>query len=140
MISSVIAEYGYLIKWLGIVSTFTFLASLFCIPWIIYKLKDDYFLHLHKQHKKEDEHPLLFILLRLLRYLMGSILLSAGILMLFLPGQGLLTMILGLSLLDFPAKQRAVDSLLQLQSLRKALNWIRDKEDKKPFIFPEAND
>jgi hypothetical protein len=130
-----LTEYEAYIEGIGFISFLSFFASLLIFPWIIGRLKEDYFLKLHTHKKREDEHPLVFLLLHLLRYILGAILLTAGILMLFLPGQGLLTIILGLSLLDFPGKQKLVDWLLRKKFLQTALNWIREKEHKKPFLF-----
>ena len=124
---------------LGIVSTATFFLSLLIIPWIINRLDTDFFLHLHEQTKKEDEHPVMFILLRILRYLTGCILITAGILMLFLPGQGILTIILGISLIDFPGKQALRDRLFGFHSVQNGLNWIRGKGDKPDFLFTSLN-
>lgn len=136
---TLLSDYGDLITWVGVISSFCFFASLAIIPLVICRLHDDYFFHIHEHSKNEDLHPLAFALLRLLRYLLGAILLVAGFLMLFLPGQGLLTMILGISLLDFPGKQQAVDKLLQIQSIQNSLNWIRKKGNKNTFTFPETN-
>ncbi len=133
--TSFLTDYESYIKGIGFISFLSFIASLLIFPWIIGRLKADYFLQLHKHNKREDEHPLVFIFLRLLRYLLGAVLLAAGFLMLFLPGQGLLTIILGLSLLDFPGKQKAIDWILRKEFLQTSLNWIREKENKPPFLF-----
>jgi len=130
-------EYGSIITSLGIISTCTFFLSLLIIPWVICKLDTNYFLHLHEHTKKEDEHPVIFILLKLLRYFVGILLLFAGILMLFLPGQGLLTMILGISLLEFPGKRTLIDGVLHLHPIQNGLNWIREKGHKNPFSFSD---
>lgn len=130
-------QYGSIITLLGVVSTGTFFLSLLIIPWILSRLKDDFFLHLHEHTKKEDEHPVIFILLRLLRYFFGTLLVLAGFLMLFLPGQGLLTIILGTSLLDFPGKKILIDTVISWSSIQKALNWVREKENLPPFSFPK---
>jgi hypothetical protein len=132
-------QYGSIITWLGIISTVTFFLSLLIIPWIICRLDKNFFLHLHEHTKKEDEHPAIFILLKLLRYFVGSLLLFAGILMLFLPGQGLLTMILGISLLDFPGKRILTDWVLCFHPIQNGLNWIREKGSKPPFLFTNSN-
>lgn len=134
MIQTFLTEHGNIITWIGIISSICFLATLAIIPWIICRLEADHFLHIYVHHK----HPLGGVHLRLLRYLLGVVLFIAGLLMLFLPGQGLLTMILGLSLLDFPGKQKAVDKLLHIPSIQKALNWIRTKGGKNNFHYPEA--
>ncbi len=133
--TSFLTDYESYIKGIGFISFLSFIASLLIFPWIIGRLKSNYFLQLHKHNKREDEHPLVFIFLRLLRYLLGAVLLAAGILMLFLPGQGLLTILLGLSLLDFPGKQKAIDWILRKEFLQTSLNWIREKENKPPFLF-----
>jgi len=98
-------EYGSIITWLGIISTCTFFLSLLIIPWGICKLDTNYFLHLHEHTKKEDEHPVIFILLKSLRNFLGTLLLLAGILMIFLPGQGVLTMVLGITCWIFLEKE-----------------------------------
>lgn len=135
--SFVLTDYENYIEGIGFISFLSFVASLLIFPWIIGRLKEDYFLQLHTHKKRKDEHPFMFLSLRLLRYLLGAILLMAGVLMLFLPGQGLLTIILGLSLLDFPGKQKLIDWFLQKEFLQTALNWIREKEHKKPFLFKQ---
>ena len=128
-------QYGSILTWLGIISTCTFFLSLLIIPWIVYKLDSKFFIHLHEHKKREDEHPVIFILLKGLRYFLGTALLLAGILMIFLPGQGILTIILGLSLLDFPGKRALIDGILKFPSIQKALHWIRAKGHKEPFLF-----
>ena len=126
--ASFLSEYGLYIKWISVVSSACFLASLIILPWLICRLDADYFLHLH-----DHPHPSFF--LRYLRYFLGSTLLIAGILMLFLPGQGLLTIVLGLNFLDFPGKQKMVDALVAKVSLQKTLNWIRKKGNRQDFLF-----
>jgi len=125
MIQTFIENYGNLIRCFSIFSTICFFASLLIIPWIICKLEEDFFLRSH-------EPPYSCVILR---YFLGFVLLLAGILMLFLPGQGIITVILGLSLLEFPGKQRAVEGLLAIHSLRTSLNWIRRKGKRSDFRF-----
>ncbi len=129
--TSFLSNYGLIIKWIGLVSSTCFIVSLIILPWLLYRLEDDYFLHLH-----DRPQPVFF--LRWLCYFLGSTLLIAGVLMLFLPGQGLLTIFLGLNLLDFPGKQKAINSLMAKRSLQKALNWIRQKGNRNNFLFEET--
>ncbi len=133
---SFLDSYGYIVTWLGIISGFTFFLSLLLIPLFINWLDSDFFLHIHERPKRENEHPLMFLLLRILRYSIGVFLITAGVLMLFLPGQGLLTIILGIVLLDFPAKRALTDKIISYQKIQKGLNWIREKGAKSPFNFP----
>ncbi len=139
MMMDFFAEYGDIVAWIGFVSGLAFVLSLLIIPWVVCRLESHFFLHIHEPVISRDLHPLVFITLRALRYFFGILLLLAGILMLFLPGQGILTIILGASLLDFPGKPRAVDALLRNPSVQKSLNWIRKKGHKPPFSFAETH-
>lgn len=69
------------------------------------------------------------------KIIIGVFLLLCGILMLVLPGQGLITMLIGLSLIPFPGKDKFEQNLLARKSVRSSLNWIRVKANKEPFIF-----
>jgi hypothetical protein len=74
-------------------------------------------------------------LLNIIKIIAGLCLLVLGLLMLVLPGQGLITMLIGLSLLPFPGKAKMEQNLLARKSVRSTLNWIRRKANKSPFIF-----
>jgi hypothetical protein len=54
--------------------------------------------------------------------------------MLFLPGQGLLTMITGLLLIDYPGKFRLERKIVNTPAVLKSLNWLRAKAKKPPLI------
>lgn len=77
----------------------------------------------------------LSIFIKLIKIIIGVILLLCGIAMLVLPGQGLLTILVGLSLIPFPGKDKLELSILSKKSVRYSLNWIRRKANKEPFIF-----
>jgi len=68
---------------------------------------------------------------------LGLVFLIAGIAMLVLPGQGLLTMLLGILFLDFPGKDRLEQKLIRQPHILKAINALREKADKPPFVFNE---
>lgn len=69
------------------------------------------------------------------KILLGIFLLVCGLAMLVLPGQGLITILIGLSLIPFPGKHKLEQYLLARKSVRSSLNWIRLKAHKEPFIF-----
>jgi uncharacterized membrane protein YbaN (DUF454 family) len=64
------------------------------------------------------------------------VLLVAGVLMLVLPGQGLLTVFIALVLLDFPGKFRFERWLVQRRSVGRALQWMRRHGGAPPFEIP----
>jgi hypothetical protein len=67
--------------------------------------------------------------------IIGVFLLACGIVMLVLPGQGLITILIGLSLIPFPGENKVEQYLISRKSVRSSLNWIRIKAHKEPFIF-----
>lgn len=69
------------------------------------------------------------------KIIFGLVLFICGLAMLVLPGQGLITMLIGLSLIPFPGKHKLENKLLARKSVRSSLNWIRIKAKKDPFIF-----
>lgn len=100
--------------------------SLFIVPLILCRLPADYF---------NNEKPNLFVRIRTAspltslvligKNISGLLLFFAGILMLFLPGQGLLTMLIGMVLMDFPGKFRLERKLIARSKVLAAINWLR---------------
>ncbi|MEZ4272195.1 MAG: PGPGW domain-containing protein [Myxococcota bacterium] len=64
---------------------------------------------------------------------LGGTLVFVGILMLLLPGQGILTALVGLSLMTFPGKNRALQWVLKQSVVLRAANAIRRRAGKPPF-------
>ena len=75
------------------------------------------------------------LMINIVKIMVGLFLLICGLVMLILPGQGLLTMLMGLSLMPFPGKNKLEQTIIARKSVRYSLNWIRMKANKKPFIF-----
>ena len=130
------SKYSILLEWLGLISLLTFIGSLIAIPWIIARLPEKYFIR-HRQQvaERHESHPFVASLTLLFRNTMGFIFILAGIVMLVLPGQGIITILIGISLMDFPKKHEVVDYLIRRPRVIKLLNWIRQKEKKQPFVF-----
>lgn len=92
---------------------------------------EDFFLRL----RQKEEEPIRLNALFFLRNLFGVLLLAAGVLMLFLPGQGILTVLLSLFFLEFPGRHKLIQRLLDSRRTQTALNGMRKKFGKKPFRF-----
>ncbi len=119
------------------VSAVTFVATLILVPWVLVRLPSDYFVREKRLHTKlQDAHPALRLTFLVLKNLIGAVLLAGGIAMLVLPGQGLLTMVLGLSLIDFPGKFILERKLVQRRAVHRSINWIRRKGGKGPIEVP----
>jgi len=122
--------------WLAI-SILLSLLSVVLILVVIRQMPQDYFLHSHR-HALFDpvRYPNLHRFSNICRNILGAAVVLLGIAMLFLPGQGILTIIVGLMLMEFPAKRRWLAHLTASPSLRKGLAFLRQKMGKPPFLFP----
>ena len=69
------------------------------------------------------------------RNAVGIILVAAGILMLVLPGQGIVTILIGLALTSFPGKQAIERRIVKRREVGKTLNQIRKWAGQEPFDF-----
>lgn len=119
------------------VSLATFFLSIACIPWLVGLLPTDYFLFAANSSKTcPKSFTLGRILLLLLRNCLGLCLLLAGVAMLFLPGQGLITIIIGLAVMSFPYKKKLIQALCRSPAIRRSLDWLRGKARKERFIWP----
>lgn len=123
-----------LLTWLSIISLITFVGSLLALPWLIGLIPEDYFLHQRRKPTDlKQRHPITRLLLLLGKNLLGLVLLCGGLLMLFLPGQGLLTMAVGLLLMDYPGKYALERKIVSRPSILKGMNWLRAKGDHPPI-------
>ncbi len=130
-ITQATADYHQHFVWIGVVSFVVFVISLLLTPFLLGKIPQDYFIHAN-QHKVEIKH-LGHLLVVIVRTLIGSVLLIAGIIMLVTPGQGVISILLGLFLMEFPGKRKLELKLINHEPTFKALNWLRSKANKTPF-------
>jgi len=125
--------------WLLIISIIFFVVSLITVPIILAYLPEDYFLMPDRHHTSWTKlHPLIRLPLLVIKNILGIIFLFAGILMLALPGQGILTMIVGLALMDFPGKYHAERWIISRATVLRAINWIRTRAG-KPILIVDHN-
>jgi hypothetical protein len=107
--------------------------SLLALPWFIARLPVDYFARVSRPELRENDlraHPVR----RIVKNVVGLVLAIAGFAMLFLPGQGLLTILIALTLLEFPGKARLEARIVENDTVFSALNWLRRKAHKEPFF------
>ncbi len=134
-------SYSTLFQGLGLLSVITFLVSLLLIPFLVSRASADYFLvHATIVEQRHKRHPAVALCIKIIRNVLGSLLCLAGFLMLFLPGQGVLTILIGISLLDVPGRKKMLNTLIHRPSLQHALNWMRRKTGQAPFRFPAKED
>ena len=97
-------------------------------------IPDDYFLDSKRKPTKwRKQKPILRLAVIFGKNIIGLFLVIGGLLMLVLPGQGLLTMVTGLLLINYPGKYRLERKLVNRPSIFRTLNWIRIKANKPPL-------
>jgi len=126
-------DHEALLYWLGVVSLASVVVSLVVIPMLIARLPADYFAHRRRQPLADERRSLLQLLGAVVKNLVGGLLVLAGIVMLALPGQGVLTILIGLTIMNFPGKYQLERWLVAKPAILKALNWIRAKTGKPPL-------
>lgn len=104
-----------------------FVGSLVAVPIALVRAPPDYFTRPHAPRA---------LGVRILRAVLGSALVLLGIAMLVLPGQGTLTILIGIGILDLPWKQRLVRRILRSASVRRAVDRLREKAGKAPLEVP----
>lgn len=121
---------------LGVLSLLTFFGSLLAVPWLINRMPSDYFQrHWRQLAAKQREHPARALALLIGRNMLGLALVAAGVAMLFLPGQGVLTILIGVCVMNFPGKQRLLQQVVKKKRVQRTLNWVRRKGGRPPFRF-----
>lgn len=131
-ISTQIADYQHLFLSMGVLSTVIFLVSLMAIPAVIKRLPTDYFIN---KEPRNTKHWLLRIIISAVKNTLGLTLICAGIIMLITPGQGLLSILAGVFISDFPGKKSFEHWLVLKPSIKNSLNWIRRKQNCEEFII-----
>jgi archaellum biogenesis protein FlaJ (TadC family) len=119
---------------LGASSILIFIISILGISWFVAQIPEDYFLSSKRKPSKwQEQKPILRLAVLFGKNIIGVSLIIGGLLMLVLPGQGLLTIVTGLLLINYPGKYKLEQKLVAIPSVFRALNWIRVKANKPPL-------
>lgn len=121
---------------LGSLSIFILIISVFMMVLIISFLSEDYFKSENRNlisSVQNSRYPLLKLLVLITKNFFGILLLVSGILMLVLPGQGILTIITGLVFIDYPGKYKFERKLLRQKGVINSINLIRSRLSKPPL-------
>lgn len=120
---------------LTIASVAFFVGTLITIPFILVRLPPHYFDERQPRRWMPGHHPVLRLLGLIVKNAAGAVFLVVGIALLFLPGQGILTILLGISLMDFPGKRYCERKIVGQPTVLKAINALRAKYDKPPLTM-----
>jgi hypothetical protein len=113
--------------------------SLAAVAYALARLPPDYFVN-PSARRPVDRHLVLKVLLAIVRNLFGYFLIALGIILSLpgVPGQGLLTILMGVMLIDFPGKHRAERWLLTRRGVLTGVNKLRARLGQPPLIGPNT--
>ena len=126
-----------LVTWLFIGSAVMFVGGLLLVPVFVVRMPADFFTRPRRRAARwSGRHPGVRILLFVVKNVVGALLVVLGIAMLFIPGQGILTILVGVGFLEFPGKRRLELWLVRLPKVLDAINWLRRRRDHPPLELP----
>ncbi|MHC5082639.1 MAG: hypothetical protein ACYTET_01690 [Planctomycetota bacterium] len=126
---------------LGSFSLLLLLMTLAAIPFVVMNLPEDYFSPERRQPaRKSGRFDLLYSGFVIIKNLLGFIIIIVGLVLLFLPGQGIITILIGFSLTNFPGKFNIEKWIVRRPGVSGTLNWIRSKVGKPPLVIPRQTE
>ena len=113
----------------------TFSINLAIVSFILVKIPADHFSKNHKTKFWSGPNPALNAAKVIGKNILGVLLVALGIVLSLpgVPGQGLLTVLLGIMLLDFPGKDRLEQKLLSRPGIVNTINRLRKRFGKPPL-------
>lgn len=131
-------EHPVITGWMFALSIALFVGSLLGMPIIIARMSPDYFVSREPAPQSwRRRHAVTRFVLLGIKNLLGLILFVAGIAMLVLPGQGVITILVGISLLDFPGKRWLELRIVRERHVLRAIDWIRTRAKRPPLLLPD---
>lgn len=108
------------------ISIVLFVASLLFVVYWLVQVPADYFVSEHSTNKSGPE---------LLRSVLGFILVVMGVLMLVLPGQGVVTMVIGFLMIDTKWSKKYAEKILKKKNVKRTINNLRKKFRREEMQF-----
>jgi len=121
--------------WIAAGSLILLLINIAAIPYMIARIPEDYFTH-HGRHRitQSSRHPLLQLMIVSLKNILGVMLLVIGVIMLFGPGPGLMTILFALMIMSFPGKYRMECWIINRPLILQGVNLMREKRGLAPLM------
>jgi len=130
--------WGYVLGGIGLFVV-TFIVSIVVIGFLLVRLPATFFLDSHNRDLWIDHHPVVRWMGIILKNLLAIGLIVVGIVLCFFPGQGVLTILIGLALLDFPGKRRLERAILRRPGIFDRVNRLRARFGRPPLIVDEPH-
>lgn len=122
--------------WLVGASIITFIATLIAVPMLAIRIPSDYFAHRRRHGIPWASHrPVVRWVLLTAKNVLGYVFVMVGIAMLVLPGQGILTILAGVTLLNFPGKYKLERWVVTRRPVLRSINWLRRRAERAPLVL-----
>ena len=122
--------------WFAAVSGVMILVSALAIPFFVARIPADYFTGHGVALGFLERYRVLRMFCLVLKNVAGIVFILAGLAMLVLPGQGTITIFIGLMLTDFPGKRALLLRIIRRPAVLRTLNWIRARAHRCPLEAP----
>jgi hypothetical protein len=136
--------HGWGLNWwevlLGVaLSVVTFFVSSAVVTFVLVKLPTNYFHSSHARAFLVERNPVLRAVGIFAKNLLGLVLVILGVIMAVpgVPGPGVLAILLGIMLLDFPGKRSLEARIVSQPRVSRAINALRARFDKPPLMLDE---
>ena len=108
-------------------------------PALIVRLPAGYFTYRHRHVvMAERRHPVVHLVLTGTKNVIGAMFVVAGLALLVLPGQGIITLLAGAIIMNYPGKFEFERWLVRRPRVLPALNWLRAKYGREPLLPPDS--
>lgn len=127
--------------WGAVLTAFVFVATAsagaILAAVILVKMPATYFCDHYVRDFWVDRHPVLRWIARIAKNFVGAALIAMGCLLSFpgIPGPGIITILFGITLLDFPGKRRLERWLIGRPVFLRAINRLRCRYGKPPVVL-----
>ena len=120
-----------------LISAATFVGSMAMVSVLLVKLPATFFHPSHDRDFLAGRHAALRLVASLFKNLAGVLLVALGVVMSLpgVPGQGVLTILIGIMLLDFPGKRELERRIVRRPKVLRAINGLRARFDKPPLVL-----
>lgn len=118
------------------VSLLFFIGTAVMLPSLVARIPQDYFLPTTDRSPWHASPSSGRFVYHLIKTIAGLVLIMAGMVMVIIPGQGIITILMGIVLMDFPGKRRLALRIIRNPTVLRSINWMRARSDRPPLVLP----
>ncbi len=124
-----------LLAYLGITSLITLIITPILVLIAIVRMPADYFIYEREEILvfRKQFNPAVLVVVLAVKNVAGVVFIIAGLAMLVLPGQGIITILIGLTLVNFPGKRNLERRMIRQKKVLASINWVRERAGKPPL-------